>query len=247
MGLHTKNGNGGSGKIYLKIANGKITREWNEEPKSDWVPIDKELKTRTVTKGKNQGATRWYIEYDEVSGFILNVEVKNLENSNIIELYLQEGPDTYIITIPEESAYGRDFLMKMKNIDITKELFVSPWLMTAEEWLKLTGKKRQSDKVGLSLYLGESTKENAVKPYYTKDNPNGLPPLEEKVVKGKNTYDSTNMDNFLYDELMKWVSEVNAKLNGPSSTKIEAVKEVPSTSSILVSSLAEIDEDDLPF
>lgn len=250
MGLNTREGGNSSSKVYLKIANGKITREWKEQPKADWVPIDKELLTRTVSKGKNEGATRWYVEYSDVSGKLFNVEVKKIDKANIIELYLQDGPDSFILTIPEESAYGKDFLLKMRNIDINRELYFSPWSMTPDEWFNLTQKKRATNKVGLSIYHDKIEKENAVKSYYTKEDPKGLPPLVEKISKGEKTYDSTDHDNFLYDELLKWVEEVSKTLNGPSSTSTDSsVNEgvVTVEGSKFIEEGGEIDYDDLPF
>lgn len=251
MGLNTRDGSGSSSKVYLKISNGRITREWKEQPKQDWVPIDKELLTRTISKGKNEGQTRWYVEYSDVSGKLLNVEVKKVEKSNIIELYLQDGPETFILTIPEDSSYGKDFMLKMRNIDITREIYFSPWSMSPDKWFELTGKKRSTDKVGLSIYHDKVEKENAVKPFYTKEEPNGLPPLVEKIVKGEKSYDSTDHDNFLYDELLKWVEEVSKSLNGPSSTAQSS--STVDDAVVVGSTFIEADEeeefnpDDLPF
>lgn len=219
MGLNTRSG-GGNGKVFLKLANGKVTREWNEEPKDEWIPLGKEVLTRLVTKGKNAGAKRWYIEYDDVSGKLIDVDLKEMEGGiNVIELYLQDGLETFILSIPEESAYGNDFLLKMRNIDVSGEVSFSPWTMSPEEWLKLTGKKRQTDKVGLSIYNGTVDKENAVTKYYTQEEPNGLPDLVQKTIKGKVTYDSDDRTNFLYEELKSWIEDVKKALNGPSSTK----------------------------
>jgi len=248
MGVNTRSSRT-SNSTYLKLGDGKITREWAEEPKAEWVPDGLELKTRTITKGKNEGAKRWYVEYEDVDGTLLNVELKKFDKVNIIEVYLQDGIDTYIISIPEESAYGKDFMMAMNNIDFSKVLVIAPWSMTPEEWLKLTGKKRAANKVGLTLYSGSKSKENKVLKYYTKEEPNGLPPLVQKEKKGEITWDSDDQDNFLFKELTDWIEEAKKKLGGASSTSND-VKDIIDISvpPVSVADLDEdFDEDDLPF
>lgn len=239
MGLNTKRGIS-SNNTYLKLGNGMITREWQEEPKQEGIPDGLELKVRTIEKGKNEGKERWYVEYTDVSGYIINVELKKYDTITIIDIYLKDGIETFVLSIPEDSSYGRSFMFAMRNIDLTREIVFVPWTMTPEEWVELTGgKKPKSNKVGLTMYHDSIDKKNKIERYYTRDTPNGLPELKQETLKGELKYVSTDRDNFLFEELVCWVFETSQALNGPSST----VADIP----LDVNANEDISDDDFPF
>ncbi|MBP8762301.1 MAG: hypothetical protein KBH21_00445 [Acetoanaerobium sp.] len=247
MALNDRGNTENSGKVFLKLGNGKVTREWREKPQDSWIPFGKELKTRTITKGVNEGSTRYFIEYDDVSGKLLNVELKKFDKTSVIEIYLQDGLETFILNIPEESAYGLDFMLRMENIDIDRVLVFKPWIINPDDWFKFTGKKRMTDKVGLSIYHDTFDKSLAVQKTYSKENPNGLPELAAEELRGEIVYNSKDRDNFLYKKLIEWIDNVGKKLRGMESAPGNT-KEVPMQSSATNDFFSDdIDDNDLPF
>ena len=204
--LGTNQGSGGSRKTFLNISNGKVIQEWKEAPKPEWVPVGKELLSKTISKGVNEGKLRYYVEYDFVSGHITGIELDRSDIGDRIKLTLNDAGDEFILSISTDSAYGESFMNQMNNIDLGAEVTLQPWSMTPDQWFDLTGKTVKSNKVGLTLKQGGAKLEK----YYTKENPNGMPQLVQKTVKGKVEWDSTDRDNFLYEELLKFIEKANA-------------------------------------
>ena len=204
--LGTNQGSGGSRKTFLNISNGKVIQEWKETPKPEWVPQGKELLSKTISKGVNEGKLRYYVEYDFVSGHITGIELDRSDIGDRIKLTLNDAGDEFILSISTDSAYGESFMNQMNNIDLGAEVTLQPWSMTPDQWFDLTGKTVKSNKVGLTLKQFGAKLEK----YYTKENPNGMPQLVQKTVKGKVEWDSTDRDNFLYEELLKFIEKANA-------------------------------------
>ena len=207
--LGTNQGSGGSRKTFLNISNGKVIQEWKDKPRDEWVPQDRELLSKTITKGVNEGKLRYYVEYDYVSGHITGIELDRSDLGDRIKLTLSDKGDEFILSISTDSAYGESFMQMMNNIDVGAEITVTPWSMTPDQWFDLTGKTVKSNKVGLTIkQLGAKLDK-----FYTKDNPNGMPQLVQKTVKGKVEWDSTDRDNFLYEELLRFIEKANASVS----------------------------------
>ena len=237
MATFKNDGTGGEDRrTYLNFSNGKVVQEWKDQPKEEWVPQGYELKTRTISKGVNQGKERYYVEFDGVSGEVLDIALEKTDNGNRIVVTLVDDGKTYILQTDMDSAYGESLLMVMNNIDLTKEITFQPWLMNADEWFKLTGKSIKGTKSGLTI------KQDGVKvsKYYTKEEPNGLPAMVQKTVKGETKWNSDDRDNFLYDEFLKFVDKAKSTLDGKSS-------KTATPDLALAGDDGEINEKDLPF
>ena len=146
------------------------------------------------------------MEYDFVSGHITGIELDRSDIGDRIKLTLNDAGDEFILSISTDSAYGESFMNQMNNIDLGAEVTLQLWSMIPDQWFDLTGKTVKSNKVGLTLKQGGAKLEK----YYTKENPNGMPQLVQKTVKGKVEWDSTDRDNFLYEELLKFIEKANA-------------------------------------
>lgn len=221
MGLGSRSGGGGN---YLTVYGGSIVKEWRKsKPKSEDLPPGKELKEREITMGKNRGNTVWYIEFDFLTGPVskLNLDTSGDWGDNI-EITINDVGDQYILQLKADSSFGRDFLRKLNNIDFTGDVCFEPWQMDAQSWFDLTGRKLNgSYKSGLSIKNGDENGEK-VESYYTKENPNGLPELEQKKDrKGNITWDGTEQMDFLLDEFEKFVE----KFNSGSSTSSNEPKD----------------------
>ena len=243
MATFKNNGTGGGDrKTFLNFSNGKVVQEWKDKPKDEWVPQGYELKTRIISKGVNQGKERYYVEYDGVSGEILDIALEKTDNGNRIVFTIVDDGQTYIIQTDMDSAYGESVLMCMNNIDLTKDITFQPWLMNSEEWLKLTGKSIKGTKSGLTIRQGGEK----VAKFYTKEVPNGLPPMVQKTVKGETKWNSDDRDNFLYDEFLKFVDKAKTVLAG-KPTSVTAPKQVLDTVAAEEAPDLGISPDDLPF
>lgn len=246
MGLEKSSGSG-SYKTFLEVNNGKLQVSWNSKPTQKDLPnslsginLEKDLQSRVITKGKNEGNTKWFVEFNSVSGYLLNVErIVTSYGAAQIQLNLIDDGEIFVLQIDEDSGYGRNFMYKMNNIDVTKKLIFSPFSFEDKE-----GKKR----MGVSVYEGERVSGEGVSSYYTKDDPKGLPSAEEVVVKGEKKWDFTKVENFLYEELMKWIEATNKKISGASQLVSETEKSTSEKSDKSnQSSPINLDDIELPF
>src|SRR5690606_20191906 len=120
MGLGSRES---SNLTYLSIFGGEIVQEWRkDEPKADWIPAGKELKTRKNQKGKNEGKTVWYVGFDYVEGLIKEVTLKPGEYGSQLVLKLQDVDEMYVLSMNIDSSAASSFLMKMENLDLSKEV-----------------------------------------------------------------------------------------------------------------------------
>jgi hypothetical protein len=162
--------------IYLSISDGKIVRRFKEKTK-DSVE-------RVLTKGVNAGKTVHEEKYAFVEGLITNIEAKDSPQygKNWI-VTIQDETETYLLQMDYSSGYSSAFLKALPNVDINSKVKLSP-KMTLE-----------GDKKKATLFINQHGE--AAKWAFTKDNPNGLPPMTKQKVKGKEVWDDSDMMEFL--------------------------------------------------
>lgn len=193
-----------SNLTYLSTYGGKITQEWRKEPKAEWIPAGKELKTRKITKGKNEGKTVWYVEFDYVAGILADVSTKGGDYGTQLIIKIKDVDETYQLSLNIDSAQAQHFLLKMNNLDLNEEVSLEPWSMEPDAWFKLTGKTAKSTKSGMTIKQNDQKIEN----FYTKEDPKGMPELVIKEVRGETKVDSTERDIFLDDRLKEFIAEL---------------------------------------
>lgn len=227
-GLGTRKRNSSN---FLGIFNGKIVKEWNQAPEEKDLPRDEygepmELFERKITKGKNEGKTRYYVEFEYLEGDIENMELEQTDWGESIKITIRFVTDVYELSFGifdntnGLSAMGRAFLVRLPNIDLDRSVRFEPWQMSGDDFAKLTGRQTAAKtKSGLNLYQdgrtwtyknwdGDTvTSKDKAPPYYTKAEPNGLPELVQKKVRGKVTYNSEDHDNFLLGMLDDLIAE----------------------------------------
>jgi hypothetical protein len=175
---------------YLSIGDGKITKRVKE-------PTDNS--TQRVLKNGN---TINEEIYDAISGLIVDIKTQDHPSfGRFWNITLQDGSETFILQMNYSGGYASAFLKMLPNIDLKTPVRIIPSM-------KMEGTKKK-----VSLFITQHGE--ALKHYYTKDNPNGLPPMEKVKVKknGKVTeqWDDNNMMEFL--ERMV-VEEIQPKLRG---------------------------------
>lgn len=185
-----------SNAIYLTISNGKICRQVASKTEAS--------KERTNKNGKLVHEEF----YDKISGMLVDIKVREVEiagqQSKFWELKIEDEGKFYQLQFNYSSGYASCFLKSIPNADLSKRISFIPKM--AEE----NGKKKTT----LFVTQGGSP----LKHFYTKDNPNGLPQMVQKMVKGKNVWDDYDMMQFLE----KMINEkIKPQLKGASSTKPE--------------------------
>ena len=147
---------------------------------------------------------------DGLSGRITEIKTKDHPDYGKFWLItLTDGDWSGVVQIKYSSGYASAFLKMLPNVDLSKDVTIVP-KMTID-----------GDKKKASLFIMQEGV--PLKHFYTKDNQNGLPQMKKIKVKGKETWDDTEMMEFL--EKMVF-TEVVPKLNGASSEDSKEIEDL---------------------
>lgn len=161
-----------SNAIFLTIANGKISRKVSQ-------PTD-----ISVERVNKQGKTVHEEFYKAWKGKITDIRVKDHPDyGKFWNVTLTDEDGEAVLQMNYSSGYSAAFLKTLPNVDLNSDVTITP---------KLT---IEGDKKKTSLFVTQHGE--ALKWAFTKDNPNGLPELEQKKVKGKMVYDDSEIMEFL--------------------------------------------------
>jgi len=163
---------------FLSIGDGKITKRVKQ-------PTDIS-QSRTLKNGN----TIHEEIYDGVSGIITGIKTHEHPSfGKFWNVTIQDGEESYILQMNYSGGYASAFLKALPNVDLSKRVRFSPSM------------KIEGDKKKVTLFLNQDG--HALKHFYTKDNPNGLPQMVQIKVKGKLQWDDSAMMDFLEKMVVK--------------------------------------------
>lgn len=160
--------------IFYGISNGKIVRQFPTKSEG------------TIERVNKAGKTVHEKFYDYLDGKILDISVKEHEEYGkfwVVTLQDTESGESQILQFNYSSGYANGFLKALPNVDLTSKVKISP------------SAKKEGDKTKTTIFINQHG--SAVKWYFTKDNPNGMPQLKKIKVKGKDTWDDSDVMEFL--------------------------------------------------
>jgi hypothetical protein len=96
----------------------------------------------------------------------------------------QDSGEVYNLQLGYTNSFAKNILKMLPNADLTKEMKISP-----QTKVEADGTKKSS------IFINQDGK--ALKHAYTKDAPNGLPPMTQVTVKGSLVWDDTDQMIFL--------------------------------------------------
>lgn len=156
---------------FLTITDGRICRRVTSPT------------TTSVERVNKVGNTVHEEYYQGWEGIITAITTKESEYGKNWEVTLLDDDTTAILSMGYSSGYAAAFLKTLPNVDLSKPVTLSPKLQTI------------GDKKKATIFVNQGG--NAIKWYYTKDNRNGLPDLKKIKVKGKDTWDDSDIMEFL--------------------------------------------------
>ncbi len=156
----------------------------------------KEGEEGAVSRVNKKDKTVWEKHYPDLTGILESVEVNKNEHLKAWEyvLHLSDVGMHYYISIPCESRYGENFAKKAPHLKFGQELTVKPY-----DFLDKTDNKKR---IGVGL-LQEGFPDKKLPVYYTKENPNGMPVLLEKVDEEAYKIHNIQLNKFLREEVAK--------------------------------------------
>lgn len=199
MGLGNNNN-----AIFLNIADGKIIRRFQN--------ATKDSKERVLAKGPNAGKTVHEEHYSFVEGMITDIATKDSDYGKSWIVTIDDNGEKFVLQMDYSGGYSSAFLKALPNVDLSQKVKLSP-KMTIE-----------GDKKKTTLFINQ--RGAAAKHFYTKDNPNGLPQMVQKKVKGKMQWDDSEMMEF-FENMVN--TEILPKLKGfkEVASEIEETEDAP--------------------
>jgi hypothetical protein len=167
------------GGTFLSISEGKIVRRHETE-----------VKGKTVSRVNKLGKTVHEEKFDDIEGIISSLKLKaDTSGQGYGDQYviqITDGSDVYNINVQQSSRYATAFLKCLPNVDLSKPVRLMPWSMQDKN-------NASKNITGITMWQ-DGVK---IQPAYTKEDPNGLPEMKKVKLKGKDTWDSYEMDEFL--------------------------------------------------
>lgn len=184
---------GGVNTTYLSVADGNLVRQ------------HKQANAQTTERITKTGKLVYEERFKDLTAKLDGITTRENDYGKQWQLRFQDGGDYYVISLPYSSRYASTFLKVLPNIDLAKELRFMPWAMKD---------KMDPTKIitGITLYQdGEK-----VAPYYTKEDPKGLPQMVKIKVKGKEQWDDSEMTAFLENMAINLFEEDHKDLSTAS-------------------------------
>ncbi len=160
-----------TGGKYFTILNGKFCVRVSQDTPGAVARVNKVQKTV------------YEIFHDSFTAKLINIRTRDGEYGKSWEFDFLDGKEVYTLQLSYSNSYATNILKMLPNIDLTKEMKLQP------------SQKIEDGKTKSSLFISQDGK--TLKHAYTKDAPNGLPPMEQVTVKGQQVWDDSKRLTFL--------------------------------------------------
>jgi hypothetical protein len=144
--------------------------------------------------------------YDNFTGKLVALKVTEGNYGKQWEFSFQDSGEVYKLQLGYTNSFAKNILKMLPNADLSKEMKVSP-----STKVEADGTKKSS------IFVNQDGK--ALKHAYTRDIPNGLPPMKQVTVKGTLVWDDTDQMVFLEAMVNK---DIIPKLGGAVVTSSSA-------------------------
>lgn len=189
-----------SNAIYYSIYDGKICRQFKEPTQNS--------RSRTNKNGKLVHEEF----YDYIDGVITSITTKDGDYGKFWIITLDDGGQLQTLQMQYSSGFANGFLKALPNVNLAEKVKLIP------------STKTEGDKKKSTLFISQHGQ--PIKWFFTKETPNGLPPLEKKKVKGKEVWDDSEaaeyLEAYVRDHIVpKLPKGVNADVDVPLPDEVE--------------------------
>ena len=166
MGLENRTGGN-----YITILGGKFCQRVQEGTEGAQTRVNK------------IGNTVHEKFYDSFTGKLVDIKTQEGTYGKTWNFMFKDKEDIYTLQLSYSNSFSTAILKMLPNIDLSKEMKVSPSVKEVD------GKNKSS------LFINQDGK--ALKHAFTRDNPNGMPDMEQVTVNGSQVWDDTKRLVFL--------------------------------------------------
>lgn len=141
-----------------------------------------------IQRTNKLGNVVWEKFYDSFEAKLVGVRTQDGAYGKSWMFDFQDNEEVYHLQLSFSNSFATAFLKMLPNIDVTKKMKLQPSV-------KLIDGKNKS-----SLFVNQNGA--SIKHAFTRDNPNGLPPMEQVTIKGVQVWDDTAQLEFLQNMVM---------------------------------------------
>ena len=123
--------------------------------------------TREYETSDGKKGTKTELVFANITGMITNIEVFDGKFGMTLNVSLMDGDETYILSIGVDSSFGEDFMKKLPNIDLTKEVYMAPYSFTDDNGKSQKGISIQQDAEKIPNYYWDVAKKTSANGYPT--------------------------------------------------------------------------------
>ena len=189
---------------YITILGGKLCQR---------VPKGTEGAVERINKIGNVVYEKFY---DSFTGKLIDIKTQEGTYGKTWNFVFKDKEEPYILQLSYSNSFSTNFLKMLPNIDLSKEMKIAPSVKNVD------GKDKSS------LFVNQDGK--SLKHAYSKDNPNGLPPMEQVTVKGVLVWDDTKrlefLDNMVQTTIIPKLREMNGGTTVASPDGEKTVEDV---------------------
>ena len=150
--------------------------------------------------------------YDSFTGKLIDIKVQDGTYGKTWNFVFKDKEEPYTLQLSYSNSFSTALLKMLPNIDLTKEMKISPSVK------EIDGVNRSS------LFINQDGK--AMKHAYSRENPNGMPDMEQVTVKGVLVWDDTKrlefLDNMVQTVILPKLREING--NAPVAPVANEIK-----------------------
>lgn len=188
MGLENREGGN-----FITILNGKFCQRVQESTPG------------AVSRTNKLGKTVWEKFYDSFTAKLVNIRTQDGAYGKNWVFDFKDTKEVYHLQLSYSNSFATALLKMLPNVDVTKEMKLSPSVKEVE------GKNKSS------LFINQDG--NTVKHAFTRENPNGMPDLKPVKIKGQDMWDDTDRLEFLYNMVQK---DILPKLPKMETSSVQA-------------------------
>lgn len=219
-----------SNLLYLTIAQGEmVQKSTKDNPRA-------EQRTYTVKEnGEEVEKKRWEIKHRNLTGFIKSLNLRKGKFGEDLEVQITDGEDTAQLSFSADSDYFSDFVKRLKNVDLTKQVILRPYDIPNKDPNKRStrGISIEQDGEKIKSYFWDPVKKKPI---------NGIPVVSEEE---RGNYDKDDW-KIHFMQVRKFLKKQLADITEEIPTRPVVQKD---TTRVADEPVAEgyDDEDDVPF
>lgn len=176
-----------------------------------------------VERTSSKGNVSYVLEYGSLNGTITSLSVRDTDFGMFLNIGMQDGIDQFTLSLNLKSKLFSRFAKTLPNIDLEKEIYIGAF----------PGDPLPNG--GIESIISFNQDRMKVEQYYTKDTPHDLPAPTKTVEMGKDKWDYSKQNNFLYELILKYGKQLEAPVKEEPKPKVQNNEDLDGAT------------DDLPF